>query len=100
MVRLKTRPSPLSQVNVTGWLGVRLALAGAVHSVFASGTLALVPLAATSPCSANRAPGDPAGDRKVMVGLVGSIVSVYLVRCRSSISAPFRLIEPSVTAVF
>ena len=75
ILREKTRPSPLSQVSVTGLPSVSTAPAGAVHSVLESGSFASVPVAGTKPCSANSAPGVPLGERKVMVGLLGSIVS-------------------------
>ena len=52
MVRRKVRPSPLSYFSVTGWPGVRLPVVSCCQSVFWSGILTEVPLAATQPNSA------------------------------------------------
>ena len=60
---------------MTGLFSLSTAPAGAVHTVVVSGSFAVVPVAGTTPCSANSAPGVPDGDRKVMVGLLGSMVS-------------------------
>ena len=75
MVRVKTRPSPLSQVRTSGVLSVRVAPGGAVQTVSGVGSLADTPLAGMKPCSAKVAPTVPAGDSSVMVGLLGSMVS-------------------------
>jgi hypothetical protein len=70
---LKIRPSPLSQVSVTGCSGVSVSVS-VVQLVVGPGT-GTAPPAATQPTSVKYASDVPCGENSTISGLVGSMVS-------------------------
>ena len=94
-VSAKTWPLPFAHLSETGLPGASSAPL-AVNSVLASGTVTPSPLQPKPPKYASLV---PRGDSKRIGGEFLSTVSLYLVSVRSSIRAPFKLIEPSRSAV-
>ena len=94
-VRRKTWPLPFAQLSVTGCFGLS-SPPSAVNIVSPFGTVTPSPL---QPKPAKYASLVPRGDSRRIAGESLAIVSLYLVSVRSSIRAPFKLIDPWRSAV-